>query len=209
MASLTTLRSNLSTLLRDPNNRVRPLTTIDSAINNAQTHLQAEFQDMIDDATTTITTVAGQQEYNLPADFAKLIIATFEWQELYRTTLQELKASYSTFSNGTSSHYYIRPGVIGLYPIPDRAWALYMLYSPYFPTITTSQDSTAPSVLDDALLYKAAANCFRQVGRIDMANIYEIEYTKEVNKALVTLVRDLNLSMSNMRMPVYWQDNLK
>lgn len=78
MASLTTLRSNLSTLLRDPNNRVRPLTTIDSAINNAQTHLQAEFQDMIDDATTTITTVAGQQEYNLPADFAKLIIATFE-----------------------------------------------------------------------------------------------------------------------------------
>lgn len=195
MASLTTLLSRLSSeLLRDPNNRIRPTTTLTYALNTAQSYLQSQFQSMVDDTESIASTVDGTQEYNLPSDFAKLISVQYNDQPLTRTTLEELREIYKTFTQWTPTYYYIRPWVIWLYPIPDAVWTIRLYFSNLLPTITTWQDSSVPSMLDDALLYKAASICYRQVGRWDMASIRDIEFEKEVNKALINLVRDFNLS---------------
>ena len=61
MATLTTLRSTVSSnLLRDPNNKIRPVSFVDLAINNAYTRIQQDCLDMYEDGdknTTQSTTI--------------------------------------------------------------------------------------------------------------------------------------------------------
>ena len=61
--------------------------------------------------------------------------------------------------------------------------------------MTSAQDSEAPTSLDNAILYKAASLCFKQVGRADMWAIWDVEYEKEMNKARINLAADFNLTM--------------
>lgn len=194
MATLATLSSRLANeLLRDPNNRIRPAGTLTYAINTAQNKLQSDFGSMIDDVTSTASTAIGTQEYDLPTDFNRLSIVTFGWIPLLKTSLKSLRECYTTFTQWTPSMYYLRPWVIGLYPIPSTVASLYIIYNNILPTITTSQNSSLPVILDDAMLYRAATICYRQVGRQDMAQIRELEYQKEKSKAMVNLIADEDL----------------
>jgi hypothetical protein len=60
MASLTNLRQLVADVTRDPNNRIRPLATVDRAINSAYMTIQQELENFIDttNATQTINIIA-------------------------------------------------------------------------------------------------------------------------------------------------------
>jgi hypothetical protein len=59
MASLINLRQLVTDVTRDPNFRIRPLATVDRAINGAYTSVQQELENFIDttNATQTITLI--------------------------------------------------------------------------------------------------------------------------------------------------------
>ena len=88
MATIQTLRQLVIDNTREPNYKVRPQATVDRAINNAYDTVQQELEGFIDttQSSTTITTVAGQQEYDLPADFNILQTAQYASTALYYTT---------------------------------------------------------------------------------------------------------------------------
>jgi hypothetical protein len=69
MATIQELRQIISQdYLRDPNNRVFPVTTVDRAINKGITRLEQDLYNGVGvlELQATLNTVAGQQEYTLP-----------------------------------------------------------------------------------------------------------------------------------------------
>lgn len=192
--TLTALRSRLSSeILRDPNNRVRPVTTLDSAINEAQKKIWFRLGSMVDDVQSTTSTVSWTQEYDLPSDYGRLITATFAGVELVRTTLKELRKTYSTFTSWTPCWYYIRPWSIWLYPIPNLVGTLLMYYVNVPPTITTSQDTSLPSFMDWAILTCAASLCFWPTN-LDKSREYEAKFDTAYNEWFLMMVADENLT---------------
>src|SRR6056300_198992 len=92
MASLTNLRQLVTDITRDPNNRIRPLATVDRAINSAYMTVQQELENFIDttNATQTISTIANTQEYTLPSLFLKLQSVTHDGNALFRTEKKKI-----------------------------------------------------------------------------------------------------------------------
>lgn len=193
MTALTSLRSRISTeFLRDPNYRIRPTTVVDQAINDAQTRMRQRLWSMVNDKTSTITTVAWTQEYTAPTDLGRSINLTFNGVTLYETTLEELRTLYPEFGSGKPTHYYIRPWLIWLYPIPNVVWTVNIYYTQIPPTITTSQDSTTPAYMDYALLLLASSILYSQVNP-DKAQYFMALSEKAFWEAFAMILRDENL----------------
>lgn len=196
MASLTTLRQLVTDTTRDPNNRIRPLATVDRAINNAYMTVQQELENFIDatNATQEITVIAGTQEYVLPSLFLKLQSVTYNNNALFRTERKKIIENGTITSNGSPIYYYIKGNEIWLYPIPNNGGTLSVEYTTLLPTITDSVDSEAPELLDQAIAYKAVVTLFKQVQKLQEAQVRELEYQNEINNARMSLIKDENLT---------------
>lgn len=197
MTAIATFRSRLSNeLLRDPNNRVRPTSTLDYAINKWYTRVQQDTLGMIPwtDDNETISGVVGTQEYTFATDLKTIKLVRRSGTDLTPTEKTTVKSENATMGSGIPAYYYIYQDKIWLYPVPSESGTIDIDYTNILQTITTWQDSLTPSYLDDAILYHAAAVCYRQVGRIDMAQIHDNEYQKEINKSLLNLVRRYDIS---------------
>lgn len=198
MATLISLREQVTDITRDPNYRIRPLAILDRAINSAYKTIQQELEWFIDSSNNsyTITLVNWTQEHTLPTDFLVMQqVRRSNWtaiQPLLLTTKKNIQEQYTPSSNGTPCYYYINWNSVGVYPTPSNWWSLLLNYTSLQATITTSVDSTNPSILDDAIVYKAAAILFRQVQKLDEAKIREVESIKETDLARFTLRKDEN-----------------
>lgn len=202
MTSLSNLRTQLSQdFTRDPKNHVFPLPSVDRALNKAYERLQTSLQFWLRDseAEHTATSVAGTMYYALPSDFMRVGLVRFDGYVLYKSTIEDLKAKYSTFSSdtGTPVAYFLYGDNIGLYPIPDRGATIDMQYSKMLPTITTSQDTTTSSAVDDCLCAYASYLLFRPIDKPR-----SVSFLQDANEALniVTLNRvydDDNISFSH------------
>ena len=74
-----------------------------------------------------------------------------------------------------------------------RSWnSKHRIYS-ITPTITTSIDSEAPELLDQAIAYKAVTILFKQIGKPER-ELREQEYQSEINNARLSLLKDENLT---------------
>lgn len=196
MASLSILRTTLSNdILRDPNNRIRPIDTLDRAINSAYDRMQEDLLDMQEDGeqTTTISTVAWTKTYTLPTDFLKIKQVYID-EELTRINKKNIIELWDPEASWKPAYYYLRQWKLGLYNVPDSIYTVTVDYTAKLPTITDSQDSLNPSYLDKALLYLAAAELFRWVMQIDKAQVREVEYEKSKDRAILLLVGDENLT---------------
>ena len=177
--------------MRDPNFRVRPSDYMDTALNNAQQGIATRLWTNADDIEYTVSTVSGTQEYSLLSNFGTLQTVTYDGKALIPTTLKELKNTYETFTNWMPTNYYTRPWSIGLYPIPNAVWTLYMLYNSIMPTMTDSIDATLPSYMDRAIICKAASELYGSTNP-DKAQFREVQYEKAFNIAFITATRDFN-----------------
>jgi len=193
MATLVSLREQVTDITRDPNYRIRPLATLDRAINNAYVTIQQDLESYIDDSnqTTTVAGVIWTQEYTLPTDFlvAQQIRRTTSTQSvpLLLTTKKKLQTQFTTMTTGVPTNYYIYAGNIWLYPIPLDSWTIEITYTAKLATITTSVDSANNDILDNAIAYKAASMLFKQVQKLDESQIRAIEAQKEIDSARMTL----------------------
>lgn len=203
MASLTNLRQLVADVTRDPNNRIRPLATVDRAINSAYMTIQQELENFIDttNATQTITIIPWIQEYTLPSLFLKLQTVTFNNIALFRTERKKIIENGTITSTGGPIYYYIKGNEIWLYPTPQEAGTASIEYTALLPTITTSEDSQAPELLDQAIAYKAVVILFKQVQKIQEAQVREQEYQQEINMARLSLLKDENLTYRKV-----WQE---
>lgn len=196
MASLTNLRQLVADVTRDPNNRIRPLATVDRAINSAYQTIQQELENFIDttNATQTISIIPWTAEYTLPSLFLKLQTVTYNNIALFRTERKKIIENGTITSTGSPIYYYIKGNEIWLYPIPQEAGTISIEYTALLPTITTSIDSQAPELLDQAIAYKAATILFKQVQKLQEAQVREQEYQNEINLARLSLLKDENLT---------------
>ncbi len=207
MSTLVSLREQVADSVRDPNNRIRSTSVVDRAINKAYLLVQQDLEGFIDDTltSTTISVVAGTQEYSLPANFLTLQTAQLANVTLYQTTKQQLINADLYANTGTPQSYYIRWANIGLYPSPIASGTLTINYVATLPTITTSIDSENPTLLDAAIVYRTCAILFRQVQKFQEANLWEIEAIKETDKARYSLRQDDNLQYWNGGdLPMYY-----
>lgn len=196
MASLTNLRQLVADVTRDVNYRIRPLATVDRAINSAYTTVQQELENFIDttNATQTITIIAWTQEYTLPSLFLKLQTVTYNNIALFRTERKKIIENGTITSTGSPIYYYIKGNEIWLYPTPQEAGTISIEYTALLPTITTSEDSQAPELLDQAIAYKAVTILFKQVQKLAEAQVRDQEYQMEINMARLSLLKDENLT---------------
>ena len=151
MASLSILRTTLSNdILRDPNNRIRPVDTLDRAINSAYDRMQEDLCDMFNDGeeSTTILTTPAVKLYDLTTEFLRIKQVYIDSQELTKITKKEIIWLWDTEASWKPAYYYLRQWKLGLYNVPDSIYAVTVDYTAKLPTITTSQDSLNPSYLD-------------------------------------------------------------
>lgn len=195
MASLTNLRQLVTDITRDPNNRIFPIAIVDRAINSAYMTIQQELENFIDatNATQTITIIPWTQEYTLPSLFLKLQTVTYNNIALFRTERKKIIENGTITSTGSPIYYYIKGNEIWLYPTPQEAGTLSVEYTSLLPTITTSIDSEAPELLDQAIAYKAVVILFKQIGKPER-ELWEQEYQSEINMARLSLLKDENLT---------------
>lgn len=206
MASLTNLRQLVTDVTRDPNNRIRPVATVDRAINSAYTTIQQELENFIDttNETYTTTTIWLQQEYTLPSNFLKLQTVVYNWIALLRTTKKKIVETDQNTTTGSPIYYYIHWGNLWLYPIPNQAQTITLTSSTILPTITDTEDSQASELLDWAIAYKAAVILFKQVQKIQEAQVREQEYQSEINMARLSLLKDENLTYRKVWSEYIW-----
>ena len=203
MSSLVTLRQIVSDTTRDRNNKIRPIDIVDRAINSAYTTVQQELENFIDttNATQTITIIPWTAEYTLPSLFLKLQTVTFNNIALFRTERKKIIENGTITSTGGPIYYYIKGNEIWLYPTPQEAGTASIEYTALLPTITTSEDSQAPELLDQAIAYKAVVILFKQVQKLQEAQVREQEYQNEINMARLSLLKDENLTYRKV-----WQE---
>lgn len=156
----TTLREDY---LKDPNGKVRNNSMVDRAINKAYSQVQSDLNYGSNEnlGTSTYTTTAGDYEYDLPADFARIKLVRYNFDgtnkyPLERTTLKRLEATYTTFTQGNPYQYYKNKLVLGVYPIPPSQGTIYLDYYTMLPAITEATDSETPTEFDDTIILYAA-----------------------------------------------------
>lgn len=205
MASLTNLRQLVTDITRDPNNRIFPIAIVDRAINSAYMTIQQELENFIDatNATQTITIIPWTQEYTLPSLFLKLQTVTYNNIALFRTERKKIIENGTIASTGSPIYYYIKGNEIWLYPTPQEAGTASIEYTALLPTITTSIDSEAPELLDQAIAYKAVTILFKQIGKPER-ELWEQEYQSEINMARLSLLKDENLTYRKVGTEYPW-----
>lgn len=185
MATIQQLRTIISQdYLRDPNNKVFPVGTVDRAINKGIRRLETDLYNGLGvlELQATITTVPWQTEYTLPSWWVRMSLVKWDGTELYLTTLEQIQRENDTLTQGSPYSYYLRGWVIGLYSIPDTAKTLYIIYTSKSETVDATTDYVLPEEWIDAVTAFAASRLFHSVGKFDFANEYRMHYEDSVNK---------------------------
>jgi hypothetical protein len=121
--SYTTLRNLFGSL--STNTASTNLTLFDQLANDAHRRYLEKY--FFNEATTTIVTVANQQEYALPYNYAKLktgtlTIGVLKWTPKEILTRQEWdQLNVFPYYADIPSHYFIYRGKFNLWPIPATA----------------------------------------------------------------------------------------
>ena len=170
-------------LLTDPSNRIRTTTNILRELNRSYSTLQSDMRWFLpsQEKSTTVTLIAGTQEYSLPSNYQSTISLYWDYP------LKQIQKEDTMTSTGSPTSYYVYAWSLWVYPIPTEAKTLTLLYEASQPDISDSQASTTPSMCDMAIKYLTASSLLKQKAKFDMAQVYEWEYYKEINRCKVSL----------------------
>lgn len=123
MKSYTKLRNMFGSL--STNTSTTNLTLFDELANDAHRRILEKY--FFNEASTTIVTVANQQEYSLPYNYSKLktgtlTIGVLKWTPKEILTRQEWdELNVFPYYADIPSHYFIYGGKFNLWPIPATA----------------------------------------------------------------------------------------
>jgi len=154
--------------------------------------LMAEYSDW-EGNSTTITTSANTQEYDLPEDFQFIRMAYRKSDnlELYPMPSFNRAIRYGEENNtGEPYAYYLVDSYrvddgttsyakIGFYPVPDGTYTIYVKYYPAPQKLVNDADiSPVPGLFHDLIILGAGLRAFEEKGMIDMYRLWERSYLK-------------------------------
>lgn len=211
MSSLTNIRTNIRTtyLKIDPNAKVWDNNTVDYFANRGYEKVQEDFQHSIPECewSTTISTVAGTQEYAKPSDFVRIAGIFYNWTKLIPTTKEG--AIMNTASQTIPNGYYLYGSNIGLYPTPDSTYTLQLLYKKSLPELTDTVDSVMGKDLEDLLVLYACYLMFISVEKQTKATMCLSQYeTKKNWLFLKYMYDDENMTFSIYRPTNWYRDDM-
>lgn len=128
---------------KDPNNEVVSTTSILAFLNEAQDMIEAQVVLPAMQSSSTITLVAGTQEYSLASNVFKLVLARYQTNDwiLKERNMHQIQARFDN-STGSPQEFYIWGGTIGLYPTPSANEAAGVKYW-YIKTLSELVESGA------------------------------------------------------------------
>lgn len=217
--SLADLQSKLNDELKiDKNNKVWSTTAKNNYINQAYFQVQKDgnFNWRENQTFSNFTSTPGVQEYDLATvmpNFQRLDYVAFNNNNLWKTTLQDIKMSHATTQSSMPNEYYIYGSNLGLQPTPLTAGDVYLLYRKRLPTLTSAQDSLFPEDFDDAIVKYAAYLAWSAPrGNEGVAgskkNDYEIVMNTLRNGYILEDTNDLNFGLQRRRRNWYSNPNI-
>lgn len=181
--TLAQIRSLVSRTTKSDTKRVPPA-TLDFMINLSQKEIVRHTLPLKKSAT--ITTVADQEQYDLPSDFHKAIqakVGSFMMEYAVENKLDKLYAT--TADSGQPYYYYIdsEAGKYGLYPIPSGVYSGKLSY--YAIPATMSADSDTPDIPElfhEAIVLGACYRVFDQMNDFEMRTHYYALFRQMLNE---------------------------
>ena len=123
MSTREQLRSDLRDEIRiDPNGKMWGDSVLNSYINQAIFQIQKDWNfgwRENQGGNSLFSLVSWTQEYDLPSDFIRVELVRYNGTELYKTTKNELKKQYDSFTSWSPCGYYILWTKIWFDVIPD------------------------------------------------------------------------------------------
>lgn len=175
--------------LKDPNGKVRNNSMVDRAINKAYDQVQVDLNYWSNENlwATTYSTTAGDYEYDLPSDFARIKLVRYmrngtNKYPLGRTTLKILQSTFTEFTQWQPTQYYKNGLTLWVYPIPPSAGTIYLEYYTMLPRISESQDSETPPEYDDTIILYAAYKLLSGVEKYDKLKEMKAQYDDDIAK---------------------------
>jgi hypothetical protein len=172
-------------LMRDPSKTKFDLQSIKDRINEGEQRycILTKYSLKKD---TTIQTVIGTDEYNLPADYGTLDAAYYNGNQLYQIALEDTIWPNAKISTPIS--YYLRNAEIGLYPIPDAQGTLTLIYHSIGGEMADDTDHPVIPVEDQYLLVEYASYKCAKEGDDSRQTTFLQEWTNGILQAIRTNV---------------------
>lgn len=192
--TFSSIQDKVYRLMRDPGQDAYDLTIVKDYINHAEKRYCAVTGWKVE-KSTTITTVADQQEYDLPSDFHAMIGA---WRSTERLGIVAQGKTISDPTSGTPTSYYLRQKKLGLYPTPPSSGTtITILY--YGVGGSMSADSDEPIIPEEHQMILVFYPC--------LMCAYESDDEKLglFRDAMVAELSDANREMIDRFMPNFMQ----
>jgi len=195
--TLSTLRTKFRNEVRDPNGKVWNDSMTDDFINRAYFQVQSDGNFRWpgnENGSSTVTFVAGTQEYALPSDFGWVEFMMISTEKCSPTSFEEVKIRNPNSTQSRPTWYYLRGAYIGFDPVPngsDASGTLY--YRKLLADLSAAGDLIG---LDDrfvkAIVKYAAYDAWSTTGREDKASVKYRDYEMEMKKLRTTFLgRDM------------------
>lgn len=138
----------------------------------AEKRISSDLTARLSMAATTLTTTAGVQTVNMPADVNNIIsLAQKDYGELAQVTPERLANRYASGSTGVPRNYAVIGGKLRLGPTPDGAYALDFVYRAEIPPLATAVGGVNWLLTEHPEIYLAAAMCEALTYTRDVANL--------------------------------------
>lgn len=121
-------------------------------------------------ASTSITTVNGQELYPLPSDFMALLSLSGvvngaqRWLTAYAMNERPALVDQNAGWTGEPIYYRLRGASISLLPVPAATYTLTLWYAPNATTLTSGQAVDTIDRLDDYIVWYAAREICKKDG---------------------------------------------
>lgn len=192
MLSLPTLRLELRKHLGQDEDDL-PDDDADLLLNRTYWEILEKFHIRETESSTTITTVAGQREYELPPSFESLRISSFvdpdsgQHTKLDRISIKDYENIYQDDSDaeGPPTKYYRQNDSIVLWPTPDQVYTIVIYYLQTLDDLSDADPNPAlPKSWQELVLLGATWRGFLQVNDYTKAPLAQKTYAQLLSTAV-------------------------
>lgn len=187
----------------------RYTTFINDSLNEGQRRIARKANLRIFFDTETITTAAGDNEYPLPDDFARLHSLTTPSTNtpLTSITVDEFDTFPVTNSSGTPTAFTIDRPNVKFYPAPDGEHTFQMRY--YRSPVAMTDDEDEPELPEDyhyLLVTYSLYRCFRRENDYEAAQFHQAEFERELAEMTGDLQDDAQDATQPQQVPGMWDN---
>lgn len=172
-------------ILRDENKERYNIERVKSLINESEKEY-LKLTDYKAEKVTTLTTVADQQEYDLPSD-CYIVLSVFYDQAKLRKI--DFASNASDDDTGSPTAYYIRQNKIGFNPIPDKEYDIIYTYLAFGGQMSNDDDQSVIPEEDLMFLVYNTAHILALQGDDNRANEFKKLAERQIYESLQNAIQ--------------------